>query len=261
MPHTTQTAPRRFTIGDKLIWPLIGMGVAVARETDLPISLKPVPDLALCHHAGCIEAAGFANERGKHSAAMCLVRQSVEALTIAEIGLQEAGFAVPLLEGWRAGKKSHGELRQALERDIWPRYGTGLWEEPWATFYGNLARAVQPYAHYTEELQGWQLVTISADFNCGSQAGASAIQMSGLETYDPLKATRITFFHILLTWMLGRILLTDGRSRDVVARRGEIIRLGRALASSKLLFHRADWWAQFTPNFFFNPGSDWMQDP
>src|SRR5262249_44087650 len=105
--------------------------------------LQSLAELALCHHAGCIEAGGHANRRGKHSAAICLVRQPVEALTIAEIGLQSPQFAEPLLMAWKDGKKSHGELRKALEQSVWPKYGTGLWDETWAEFYGNLARAVQ----------------------------------------------------------------------------------------------------------------------
>jgi len=246
--------PRWFTIGDELMWPLIGMGVALARNVALSTDLKPVLELSLCHHAGCIEAAGYANRRGKHSAAMCLVRQSLEALTVVEIGLQKPAFAAPLLAAWKTGKKSQGELRRALERDIWPSYGTGLWNEPWAEFYANLAQAVQPYAHYTQELQGWQFVTLSVDHD------GSAIETTGLETYDPLKATRITFFHMLLTWMLGRILLTNGQSRDVLQRRGEIVRLGHALRSSKLLFQQAEWWAQLTPNFWFKPGHDWTDE-
>jgi hypothetical protein len=163
--------------------------------------------------------------------------------------------AAPLLKAWRTGKKSQGELRSALERDIWASYGTGLWDEPWAEFYGNFARAVQPYAHYTQELQGWQFVTVSVG-NDGT-----ATEMTGLEAYDPLKATRITFFHMLLTWMLGRILLTHGQSSDVLQRRGEIIRLGQARSSSKLLFRRGEWWQQLTPNFWFKPGHDWMDEP
>jgi hypothetical protein len=60
----TEGRPRWFTSGDKLMWPLIGMGVAAARKAQLPMALKPLPDLAFCHHTGCIEAAGYANERG-----------------------------------------------------------------------------------------------------------------------------------------------------------------------------------------------------
>lgn len=170
--------PEWFRIGDELLWPLIGMGLATARSQPMPtVDLRPLAELALCHHAGCMEASIHINRRGKHSAAVCLIRQSVEALTIAEIGLQPAEFAEPLLAGWNKGKKSHGELRKALEREVWPNYGSGLWDETWSEFYGNLARAVQPYAHYTSELQGWQLATIYYG------GGREFLAMTGLETY------------------------------------------------------------------------------
>src|SRR5690606_5232861 len=178
--------PRGFVLGEQLMWPLVGMGCTSARYQRLSTpDLQSLAELAICHHAGCLEASGHANRRGKHSAAVCLVRQSVEALTIAEIGLQPPAFAEPLLLGWKEGKKTHGDLRKALEKHVWPAYGRGLWDESWAEFYGNLARAVQPYAHYTSELQGWQFVTV--DYKGGKEFTA----MFGLETYDPLQATRI----------------------------------------------------------------------
>src|SRR5438552_7036328 len=142
MMGVPEDKPQWFTIGDQLLWPLIGMGIAATRSHRLSTpDLQALPELALCHHGGCIEAGGHANRRGKHSAAICLVRQSVEALTIAEIGLQSPEFAEPLLGAWKEGKKSHGELRKALEQNVWPQYGTGLWDETWAEFYGNLAKA------------------------------------------------------------------------------------------------------------------------
>jgi len=251
----TEKQPEWFRIGDKLLWPLIGMGVATARAHRLPtVDLQSLAELAVCHHAGCIEASSYINERGKHSAAICLIRQSVEALTIAEIGLQPANFAEPLLSAWKDGKKSHGELRKALERDVWPKYGQGLWDESWAEFYGNLARAVQPYAHYTAELQGWQLVTVAYD------GGRKLIALQGLETYDALQATRVTLFHMLLTWMLGRILLAHGGNPDVLECRESILGLGRALGTSKLLSKRGEWWTQLAPHMLFKPGHDWRDD-
>ena len=247
--------PQWFTIGDALLWPLIGMGVGTARSHRLPSpDLQSLAELALCHHAGCVEASCHANGRGKHSAAICLVRQSVEALTIAEIGLQSPEFAEPLLIAWKEGKKSHGELRKALEQDVWPRYGTGLWDETWAEFYGNLARAVQPYAHYTAELQGWQFATVTYD------GGREFVASFGLETYDALQATRITLFHMLLTYMLGRILIVHGKNTDVMARRSEIVKLGHALGKSKLLFQRGEWSSQLAPHMLFKPGHDWRHD-
>jgi len=244
--------PRWFELGDRLMWPLVGMGVATARSHRLSTpDLQALAELAICHHAGYLEASNYANRRGKHSPAICLIRQSVEALTIAEIGIQRREFAEPLLLGWKNGKKSHGELRKALEQDVWASYGTGLWDETWAEFYGNLARAVQPYAHYTSELQGWQFATV--DYEGGREFTA----MFGLETYDALQATRVTFFHMLLTYMLGRILLAQRRNSDVMARRADIVELGKALGSSKLLFKRGEWWAQLAPNMLFKPGHDW----
>lgn len=255
MTDEQETKPRWFELGEQLMWAVIGMGCATARSHRLSTpDLQSLPELAICHHAGCLEASNHANRRGKHSAAICLVRQSVEALTIAEIGLQAAGFAEPLLLGWKNGTKKHGDLRKALEESIWPNYGTGLWDETWSEFYGNLARSVQPYAHYTSELQGWQFATV--EFNGGKELTA----MFGLETYDALQATRITLFHMLLTYMLGRILLIHGRNPDVVSCRGDIWELGQALGSSKLLFKRGDWSAQLAPHMLFNPGHDWRHD-
>lgn len=247
--------PEWFMIGDQLLWPLIGMGIAATRSHRLSTpDLQALPELALCHHAGCLEASGHANRRGKHSAAICLVRQSVEALTIAEIGLQPPNFAEPLLLAWKDGKKTHGELRKALEQSVWPQYGTGLWDESWAEFYGNLAKAVQPYAHYTPELQGWQFTTVAYD------GGKEFIASFGLETYDPLQASRITLFHMLLTYMLGRILIAHGKNADAMARRGDIVKLGETLGSSQLLFKRGEWWSQFAPHMLFQPGHDWRSD-
>lgn len=220
--------PGWFTLGDALSWPLIGMAMASARAVRFgDPDLEAMPELAVLHHAGCFGAGLHANREGWHSAAMSLVRQSIEALTVAEIGLQEPGLAVPLLRAWKAGKKSHGELRSALERDVWPNYGKGLWDEPWSEFYGNLAKAVQPYAHYTPKLQGWQMTTLAY------AGGREATMAYGLKAYDATKASRITLLHMLLTWMLGRILLLNADNPDVRTREQDIRRLGESLASVK----------------------------
>jgi len=247
--------PKWFKIGDKLCWPLIGMGLKSLDEYSvLPIDLQPLGYNALCHHAGCLQASMMANEKGKHSAAICLVRQSIEALTIAEIALQQQKFAEPLLRAWSENRKSHGELRQALEQQIWPKYGNGLWSEPWSEFYGNLARAVQPYAHYTPELEGWLYQTVKYD------GGRTFLGMTGLTTYDALQATRVTLFHMLLTWMLGRMLLNHGGNSQVRDQEKQIHELGIALGASKLLVHQGEWWTQLAPHMLFKPGKNWMDD-
>ena len=65
---------------------------------------------------------------------------------------------------------------------------------------------------------------------------------------------------MILTYMLGRILLVHGRNADVLARRSEIVKLGQALGSSKLLFKRGEWWSQIAPHMLFKPGHDWRND-
>ena len=252
------TAPRKpkwLKLGDQLMGPLIGMGLAATQAHRLSTDdLHALPFLALCHHAGCLEASDYANRHGKHSAAVCLVRQSVEALTIVEIGLQDPSFAEPLIADWKEGRKSQGELRKALEQTVWPRYGLGLWHETWAEFYANLARSVQPYAHYTPELQGWQFAAFGYDGDLGFWA------TFGPETYDALQASRVTLLHVLLTWMLGRILLAHGKSPDVLQREQGIRELGKALSSSKLLFKGGDWGVQLAPHMLFKPGVNWRDE-
>ena len=224
--------PKWFQLGEELLWPLVGMGLSATRQaTTLPVDLQPLGYNALLHHAGCLQSSMMANEKGKHSAAICLIRQSIEALSITEISLQTPEFAQPLLEGWKTGKKTQGNLRKTLEVEIWPKYGTGLWDEPWSDFYENLARAVQPYAHYTTELEGWLYAAVAHD------VGPEFTAVVGLDTYDALQATRITLFHMLLTWMLGRILLAHGGNAEVLAREERIQELGNALSASKLLFN------------------------
>lgn len=247
--------PLWFSIGDSLMWPLIGMAATSCRENKLStLDLQSLGELSVLHHAACLETSIHANKRGKHSAALCLVRQSIEALSIAEVALQGADWAEPILLAWKQEKKSHGEVRKALERDAWPRYGSGLWAEPWAEFYGNLSRAVQDYAHYTPRLQGWQFVTVAHD------AEKHAVVTFGLETYDALLATRVTLLHMLLTWMLGRILLAHGRNNHVNELHQQIVRLGNALGDSKLLFRNGDWGSQLAPHMFFKHGHTWRDD-
>jgi len=247
--------PTWFKLNEELMWSLIGMGLASTRKAAFSsYDLEQIGYLALLHHAGCLEAGIEANKNGKHSAAMCLVRQSVESLSVVEISLQEPSFAEPLLDGWKNGKKSHGLLRKELEEHIWPKYGTGLWRESWAMFYGNLAKSIQPYAHYTTELQGWQLLLVEYD------GGKQYTAMAGLQTYDPIKATRITLFHALLTWMLGRILIAKGDNQDVLNVQQQITALGKAIGKSKLLFQSTEWWKQLTPDMLFMPGHSWRDN-
>jgi hypothetical protein len=251
-------SPRWLELGDKLFGPVVGMGLATLNPTSNPsadLDRAVIPYLSLVHLVQCLQTGMYANEQGWHSAALCLIRQSIEALTLVDLGLQEAAYAEPLLDRWSAGAVTHGELRARLEKDVWHRYGRGLWLEPWAEFFGNLSRAVQPYAHYTSQLMGWQFQYLS---QTGESADATQhLALFGLETYDALKASRITLLHGLVGWTLGRLLVEYGRNPDVLSYSNDIAEWGRSLGASKLLFKQKDWASELLPDMFFRPGVDW----
>jgi hypothetical protein len=243
--------PRWFQLGDALMWPLVGMSLASLSKRSSNPDLALVRQASGCHLAGCLETSCVANERGKHSVAIALVRQALEALTLIDLGLHPSTFSDPVLDRWKSGRISHGEIRAHLEKEVWHSYGHGLWAEPWSEFFGNLARAVQPYAHYTPELQGWQDQVIEQH---GEREATITV---GLLTYDPLKASRVTLLHMLLAWALGRILLVHRDNPDVLAREAEIHLLGESLSQSKLLIKNQKWGVQLLPHMWFRPGVNW----
>lgn len=247
--------PKWLILSDDLLGPLMQLAFATldARISENP-DLAMIPHCALLHLADCLATSMEANEQGRHSAAICLVRQCVETMTIVDLGLRGRDETDEMMAGWNSGKKSHGELRAWLEREMWPRYGKGLWDEPWADFFRNLSRAVQPYAHYTHELMGWQ-------FRLVHYAGGNRyLAEVGRGSYDPLKASRITLFHALLCWTIGRLLQESGNAKSIRGFSLQIRELGVALGSSKLLFDRGDWGLQLLPDMPFRPGSDWHDE-
>ncbi len=167
--------------------------------------LDMIPECAAIHLMHCMETSIDTNRRGRPAVAIALVRHCVEALTLIDVGLQETHYRNSLLEPWSKDTRSQGEIRKALERDIWTRFGHGLWSETWAGFFGEFARAVQPYAHFTQLLQGWQLASPPGQHLSKSVDGNYVFMVQiGLNTYDGLKGTRITLLHCLLAWMMAR---------------------------------------------------------
>jgi len=150
-------SPKWLHLGNKLSVPVFRAAEATLGSTPKSnLDTKMTPLLALYQINACLNTVVWANANGYHAVAMCLLRQCIEALTVFELGLQPAQYADAVLQQWRDGKITHGELRAKLEKDVWPKYGSGLWDEPWAEFFGNLARSVQPYAHYSPSLMEWQ---------------------------------------------------------------------------------------------------------
>lgn len=246
------TKPRWLELGDQLLGPIL----AIARTSlDQPwttgdYDASQVPTLAVFHLAASLDSSLDANEKGRHAVAVSLTRHCIEALTLIDVSLQDEAFAVPLLQKWRDGKKTSGELRQELENKIWPKYRSGLWDEPWSEFFGNLSRAVQPYAHVSRELLEWQWAVIDSDI----QDQKFTVAMG---QYDPLKASRITLLHVLVGWTLGRLLLANRSNSEVGVISAKIQELGQELGSSKLLMKKKDWALELLPNVFFKEGVDW----
>jgi hypothetical protein len=230
----------------QLLWDIVRLGLQTIEELDLgDFNLETIPHCALLHLSSCLQASAHANEKGEHAIAVCLIRQCIEALTLIEVGLQQKDYACPLLEKWRDGKKSHGNLRASLEKHVWPRYGNGLWDEPWSEFFSNLARAVQPYAHYTYELMLWQFKVLRGQDD--AEGGLTFTATWNPRVYDSRKGSQLALLQGLVGWTLGRLLL-ENRKTPQVSDYSERIRVfGEALSESEWLDKQSDWPTNLLP--------------
>ncbi|MEA2585834.1 MAG: hypothetical protein QOF33_3919 [Thermomicrobiales bacterium] len=247
-----QQQPKWLRLTEQLLDPIACAGGDLLDPTTAADpDVAAVPYCALIHLVDCLQTIDLVNKQGKHSVAVCLLRQGIEAMTLIDLGLQDESFSYPLLQEWKSDSKSQGQIRATLEQHVWPGYGTGLWQESWADYFGNLARSAQPYAHYTEKLLGWQLGAFGFD---GDKRFFATM---GPNNYDPMKASRITLLISLTGWTLARLLLTCGRSPVVSGYAKAIHDWGAALATSNLLFHEEDWGKQLVPHVLFRTGCDW----
>jgi hypothetical protein len=219
-------------------------------STDLDSNL--IPHLATYHLNACLNASIEANAAFQPSVAICLLRQCVEALTVIDVGFQDLSLRDPLFKEWRAGKTSTGALRKRLEKDVWPRYGVGLWDESWTEFFSNLANAVHPYAHYSPELLGWQQSIVAFD------GGNRFLVATGPCGQDPVKASRLALLQALVIWTLARLLLANRSSPEVISLKPAVDHLASAMGSSKLLFRSKNWADELMPHVAFYPGKDWL---
>lgn len=238
--------PEWLTLGESLVGPLLSdarMALDRAQWDDSSdFHVGQLPMLALYHLAHCMDSIGDTNAQGRHAVSLCLLRQTVEAVTIIELGLCCPSFGCPQLRTWDCGEKTHGDIGKALQTHIWPRYGFGLWGELWSDLFTSLAKAVQPYAHCSPELLQWNLAVLAADSN-------GMIVSAG--SYDAIKASRITTLEILVTWTLGRLTSANATGLTRIVGDGDIQHLGSALAGSEFLVKGSDWSIQFWPHMLF----------
>ncbi len=209
------------------------------RNLSLPLQIRFLPMQAHWFVLDSLLVANRANKEGMHANALALTRQCIEAISVIELGLASPA-ADDVLTRWEQDEVTPGEVRKWLSANIWPTYGSGLWSEPWPDFMAHLARAIQPYAHYSTKLAQWQL-----RLHGGHTGGnpLSAIVEWRPRAYDAQKATRITLFHSILTFAMARIWIATSPQSDKPFQ-ALINRLGKALGESKYLDGRQTNWEQ-----------------
>lgn len=254
---TEQSAPMPdwFVHGRDLIWAVPRAVHSIFEEPRSNVAHGISGLCATIHYLHCLSLSVEANRKGQHAVAICLVRQCVEALTVIEVGLlRESDIGASLMDAWSTQGRSSGSIRRELEARVWPRYAPGLWGENWAAYFGAFCRAVQPYAHYSPQLQGWQMVLIDDSVQRDVDGSYLMLSRVGLNSYEANKATRVTCLHCLLSWTLGHIL---GENRDLGDLTQGISDLGTALAAAdELCRGNVDWPTQFWAHEFTRPSAD-----
>lgn len=237
--------PEWFVLSEQANSQIMERIASAVSACQLPLQVQRAPMLAHWFMLDSLLLANRANREGMHANALSLTRQCLESLTVIELGISGHPEAAPVLLKWDQDELSAGKLRAWLERHLWSSYGTGLWTEPWATFMREFSAALQPYAHYGSKLAQWQVHLVSGKpfENVSANLPTAIIELCP-RAYDAQKATRITLFHAVLVYALGRIWMAHNTGDDDF--RSLVVRLGNALGRSRCLDgHATDWSQQF----------------
>lgn len=237
----------------------VALGPQIMRRLDHAVSsvamvnqVRFAPMQAFWFMGNSLALADRANRDGMHANALALTRQCVEAIGIIELGLCGHVDAEAKLLLWEQDNLNPGNMRKWLQDAVWPAYGSGLWSEPWSEFMGQFAKAVQSYAHYTRYLAQWQAGLRHVQPTDEPDRPYFAMLELGPRIYDAQKASRITLFHGLLHYLLGRVWLAANPGDVAFAQ--EVASFGGALGRSDYLDgHQTDWSQQFWALV-------WMQD-
>jgi hypothetical protein len=237
-----RTVPKWFGMTDLATSETMKRIAESVQKLALPLQIKFLPVQAHWFILDSLLLANRANREGMHANALALTRQCLEAISVIELGLSVHPDAPDVLMRWDRDKISPGEVRKWLSANIWPSYGSGLWSKTWPTYMAHLARAVQPYAHYTSHLAQWQAHLLGRP---DPDKPETMFIRFAPRAYDPQKATRITLFHAILTYTLARIWVA-ARGQDDAEFSTLVTRLGKALGKSKYLDgHKTNWEQQF----------------
>jgi hypothetical protein len=239
----TRKTPEWFRLSESATKEVMSRIADAASVNKISMQVKLSPRLAHWFMLDSLSLANKANREGMHANALSLTRQCLEALAVIELGICGHKDAEAVLLKWDSDNLTPGKLRAWLEQNVWPAYGTGMWNEPWTTFMGEFAAALQPYAHYGSKLSQWQVRLLPG---IGPEEGSfeplTALIEARPRAYDAQKATRITLFHAILTYTLGRIWLASNQGDHVFA--SQVTKLGTALGKSQYLDGHATNWSQ-----------------
>ncbi|WP_462399798.1 hypothetical protein [Desulfovibrio piger] len=189
--------------------------------------------------------ANRANREGMHANAISLLRQCVEGISVIELGICGHLDAESTLLKWEDDGITPGTLRRWLQDNVWAQYGMGLWTEPWQDFMREFVAAMQPFAHYGSSLAQWQLRL----HGFSEEVSEKGVTEQGVieirpRAYDPQKATRITLFHSIILYIMGRIWMAANQADSEFI--SLIDSLGAALGKSRYLDgHSTNWSQQF----------------
>lgn len=242
--YIEEVTPEWFFISEEAVPQIMEHVANAVSNIRMVPQVRSAPMLAHWFVLDTLLLANQANRQGMHANAVALLRQCVEAISIIELGLCRHADAEAILLKWDADGLTPGKLRAWLQDNVWSKCGTGLWNESWSTFMREFASAVQPYAHYGRDLAQWQLRLHRFYDATEPNKDSHAIVEMRPRAYDAQKATRITLFHALLHYTLGRIWLTANPQDEGFATL--MTRLGNALGKSRYLDgHQTNWGQQF----------------
>lgn len=245
-----QQPPVWFRIGEPLICS-IPRSIHEIFDADSILSAneRNIVECALIHFIHCLNLSIESNRKGQHAVAICLLRQCYESLSLIEVGLiRNTEQRSSLLSDWITGKKTAGALRKVLSESTWPSYGSGLWDESWTTLMGEFTQALHPYAHYSPELQSWQLALVQDTARKDTDGSYILKGEIGLTTYEANKATRVTLFHILSVYILGRIAVENNHlssNKDQLDKLRKAISNAEQLGAGSLKWHIQFWAHEF----------------
>lgn len=241
----TRKIPEWFALTERATAPVMERIASAASANTMSLQVRLAPSLAHWFMLDSLLLANKANRDGMHANALSLTRQCLEALSVIELGISGHSDAEAVLLKWNDDQLTAGNLRAWLEQQLWQSYGSGLWKEPWPVFMREFAKALQPYAHYGSKLAQWQVRLLPDSTICENSSDSTTLLVEARpRAYDAQKATRITLFHGILTYVLGRIWLAHN-SHDA-GFHALVTRLGTALGASRYLDgHETSWSQQF----------------